>query len=102
MNAYQIGYLFGTLATPFLYMLIIGTIYYLIKKRRIPFRQAVINRWVIIASLVLFFLGLLSRTGLNLKQESSHVYSERVVTEFTAGCVETAKERVDSKIAEQM
>jgi hypothetical protein len=102
MIAYQIGYLIGILAALFLYMLIIGTIYYWIKKRRITFRQAVLNRWVITLSLVLCLLGLIGRTSSHLKKESSHVYPEREVREFTAGCADSAKVKLDSKVAEKI
>jgi hypothetical protein len=100
MTAYQIGYLLGTLVVPFLSILIIGTIYYWIKKRSIPFRQAILNRWVITSSLILFLLGLVGRTSSYLQQESSHVYPEKEVSGFIAGCVDSAKAKLDSKVAE--
>ena len=54
---YAAGYLIGTLFVLPLYLFIIGGIYYLIRRRRIPFRRAVFNGWVIALSLILFLLG---------------------------------------------
>ncbi|WP_103670138.1 hypothetical protein [Pseudanabaena sp. BC1403] len=102
MTAYQIGYLVGTLITPLILMLIIGTIYYLIKGRVIPYRKAIFSRWVIISSLILFLLSFAGRLSSNLKQESSHVYPEREVKEFTEGCISSAKAKIDIKIAENI
>ena len=100
--SYQIGYLLGTLLTPILFMLLIGTIYFFIKKGAVSFRQAVLNRWVITASIVLFVLGLVGRTHSNLQQDASHVYPDREVKGFTEGCVEKAKARLDSAVAEKI
>ncbi|ELS32134.1 MULTISPECIES: hypothetical protein [Pseudanabaena] len=100
MTPYQIGYLVGTLVTPLILMLVIGTIYYWIKGGRIPYRQAILSRWVIVASLILFLLGLFGRASSYLQQESSHVYPERDIKAFTEGCVGSAKKKLDIKAAE--
>lgn len=102
MTSYQLGYLLGTLATPFFYMFVIGGIYYLIKKRRIPFRQALSNRWVIASSLILFFLNLVSSAGSYLQQEASHDYPKETIRNFTAGCVDRVKARGDNAFAQQV
>jgi hypothetical protein len=102
MTAEQIGYLIGILISPLLYMLIIGTIYYLIKQRRIPFRQAVLNRWVIASSLILFLLGLIGRSTSNLQQESSHIYPDSSVKAFTESCVDSAKAKLTITVAEKV
>ena len=102
MTAYQIGYLCGILITPFVYILVIGTIYYLIKKRRIPFRQAVFNRPVIASSLILFLVSLGSSANSSLQQESSHVYPDIAVKSFTANCVDSAKAKINSVVAEKI
>ncbi|MDX2213081.1 MAG: hypothetical protein SFY66_07305 [Oculatellaceae cyanobacterium bins.114] len=101
MTAYQIGYITGKLLAPVLYMLIIGTIYYFIKGRRIPFRQAVLNKWVIAASLVLFLLGLVG-SGLNTQQDASHVYPEQEIKGFMSGCVDSAKTSTDVAVADKL
>jgi hypothetical protein len=102
MPAHQIGYLVGTLVTPLILMLIIGTIYYLVKGRVIPYRKAIFNRWVIISSLILFLLGFAGRTSSYLNQEASHVYPENDVKAFTEGCISAAKGKVDIKVAEKV
>lgn len=61
---YQLGYWLGTILTPFIFMLVIGGSYYLIKRltgSSITFNQAVFNRWVIGSSIILTLLGLLGR-----------------------------------------
>lgn len=102
MTAYQIGYLVGNLLTPLILMLIIGTIYYFIKGRSIPYSKAVFSRWVIISSLILFLLSFAGRLSSNLKQDASHVYPEREVKQFTEGCISTAKAKIDLKVAENL
>jgi hypothetical protein len=102
MTAYQIGYLFGTLVIPLLYMLVIGTIYYWIKRRSITFRQAILNRWIIASSVILFLLGLFGRTHSYLQQESSYVYPEREVSSFTTSCVDSAKAKTDIQVAQKI
>lgn len=102
MTAYQIGYVLGTLITPLLLMLFIGTIYYLIKGRRIPYQKAIFTRWVIISSLVIFLLGLVGRTSANIQNDSSHVYPKENVKVFTEACINSAKTNVDIKVAENL
>jgi hypothetical protein len=102
MTPYQIGYLVGTLITPLILILVIGTIYYIIKGGSIPYRKAIFSRWVIVSGLVLFLLGFAGRTSSYLQQEASHVYPERDVKAFTEGCVSTAKAKVDIKLAENL
>jgi hypothetical protein len=101
MTADQLGYLFGYFLSPLLYMLIIGTIYYWSQRGSITFRQAILNRRVITLSLILFLLGLYGRTSTYLQQESSHVYPEEAVRKFTTACVDTAKAKLDIKVAEK-
>jgi len=102
MTAYQIGYLVGTLISPLFLLLIVGTIYYFIKGRRIPYRKAIFNRWIIVSSLALFLVSIVGRASLYLQQESSHVYPERDVKAFTQGFVSSAKTKIDIKIAENL
>jgi hypothetical protein len=102
MTAFQLGYLVGTLVTPLFVMFVMGTIYYLIKKRRISFRQALLNRWIITASLGLFLLGLVGRATSSRQPDASHVYARREVTEFTRGCVESATVKLDKAKAEKI
>lgn len=63
-SGYKIGYVLSMILTPFIFMLIIGGSYYLIKRStqsRITFGQAMLNGWVISSSIILTLLGLLGR-----------------------------------------
>jgi hypothetical protein len=103
MDTRAIGYLVGMFACfPILLVLIIGSIYYWIKGRSIPFRQAVLNWRVILLSAILFLMSLASRVGSYVQQESSHVYPEREVKGFTTSCVESAGSGPGSAIAERV
>lgn len=102
MGSYQIGRILGTLLSPFLMMLIIGTIYYFIKGRRIPFRQAVFNRWVVVVSVIWVLISLFGRSFSATEQDASHVYPQSDVRSFTTSCVDSAKERVASAVAERV
>ena len=107
MTSYQLGYLVGrTLGSLFLFMLIIGGIYYSLKRHSIPFRQAVLRWWVITASLglsvIVLLISLLSSAGAALQQESSHVYPEDAVSGFTESCVGSSKARLGSATAEHV
>ncbi|NMF58571.1 hypothetical protein [Pseudanabaena yagii] len=103
MTPYKIGYLVGTLISPLLLMLIIGTIYYFIKGRSIPYWKAVFSRWVIISSLILALISFVGRFSSDMQQDASHVYPERDVKAFTEGCLSGAKgKKVDIKVAEKL
>jgi hypothetical protein len=107
MTPYQLGYLVGrTLGSLFLFMLIIGGIYYSLKRHSIPFRQAVLRWWVITASLglsvIVLLISLLSSVGTSLQQESSHVYPEDAVSGFTESCIDSSKARLGSATAEHL
>lgn len=91
MIGYQIGHLFGTLMGVFFYMLIIGSIYYWLQGRRVPFRQAILNRWNMAVSVILFLLVLVSRGASYVHEESSHVYPEPEVSSFITSCSQSAK-----------
>ena len=101
MSAYQLGSLVGTLASFFIFLFIIGGINYLIKGRSIPFRQAVFNRWVIVLSVILFLASLASRIGSIVQQDTSHVYPESEVRDFTTSCVASAGSGLGSALAER-
>jgi len=88
MTAYESGRLVGSF---FSHMLIIGIMYYSIKKRTITLSQAVFNRWVITSSLVWLLLGL-------AQQNSSHVYPESAVRGFEAGCFDSAEATLDGEV----
>jgi len=103
MTPFKIGYLVGTLISPLVLMLIIGTIYYFIKGRSIPYWKAVFSRWVIISSLILVLLSFVGRVSSDLQQEASHVYPAKDVQAFTEGCLSGAKgKKVDIKFAEKL
>ncbi len=102
MTTYQIGYLIGTLISPLFLILIVGTIYYFIKGRSIPYRKAIFNRSIIVSSLALFLVSIVGRASLYLQQESSHVYPEKDINAFTQGCVSSAKAKIDIKIAKNL
>lgn len=103
MTPFKIGQLVGILITPFVLMVIIGTIYYFIKGRKIAYSKAIFSQWVIVSSLILFLLSFVGRVSSDLQQESSHVYPEKDVKAFTEGCLSGAKgKKVDIKVAEKL
>lgn len=96
-----IAYLFGSLLGA---ALLIGTIFYFIKRRTITFRQAIFNPSVIIASLVISFTSQFNNASTELsRQLASHVYPNRAVVEFVQGCKKDLKEsKVDDAIAKKI
>jgi hypothetical protein len=97
MTGYHIGYLFGYfLATTFF----IGTIYYFLEKPRIPYYQAVFNRYIVIASLI---LSPIVYGNSILEEESVNDYNSIIkierIAKLRSSCEESFKTR---KIAAQV
>lgn len=61
--ARALGQIVGTLLFPFLVMLVIGGVYYLIRRPRVTFWGAVFRWWVVLIAAVLFVLGLLGQVA---------------------------------------
>jgi hypothetical protein len=107
MTSYQLGALVGrTLGSFFFFILIIGGIYYSLKRHSIPFRQAILRWWVITVSLgfsvIVLLISLLSSIGTSLQQESSQVYPVDAVSGFTESCIDSSKARLGSATAEHV
>jgi hypothetical protein len=96
MILFSIGYLTGQFL---LWMIVIGSLYYFIKRRRISFLQAIFNRQVFGITFILYFLAVVIGMNLSSQQDSSHVYPEKAVKPFIAGCLDGMKEKIDSKVA---
>ena len=58
-----LGQIVGTLLFPFLVMLVIGGVYYLIRRPRVTFWRAVFRWWVVLIAVVLLVLGLLAQVA---------------------------------------
>jgi hypothetical protein len=58
-----LGQIVGTLLFPFLVMLVIGGVYYLIRCPRVTFCGAVFRWWVVLIAVVLLVLGLLAQVA---------------------------------------
>jgi hypothetical protein len=58
-----LGQIVGTLLFPFLVMLVIGGVYYLIRCPRVTFWGAVFRWWVVLIAVVLLVLGLLAQVA---------------------------------------
>jgi hypothetical protein len=58
-----LGQIVGTLLFPFLVMLVIGGIYYLIRRPRVTFWGAVFRWWVVLIAVVLFVFGILGQVA---------------------------------------
>jgi hypothetical protein len=58
-----LGQIVGTLLFPFLVMLVIGGVYYLIRRPRVTFWGAVFRWWVVLIAVVLLVLGLLAQVA---------------------------------------
>jgi hypothetical protein len=64
--AEAIGYVVGFFFFPVLVMLLIGGIAYLVKRPQLTFRQAILQRWVIITAVVIWLLGICGQLGQRL------------------------------------
>jgi hypothetical protein len=107
MTSYQLGALIGrTLVSFFFFMLIIGGIFYSLKRHSIPFRQAILRWWVITVSLglsvIVLLISLLSSAGTALQQDASHVYPVDAVSGFTESCIDSSKAGLGSARAERV
>jgi hypothetical protein len=103
MAAYDVGRLLGSFVIfPLILLLLIGTIYYFIKQRRISFSKAIFNPIVIGATVLLSLASLVGNVNSSSQQDASHSYPERDVSEFTEGCVESASERLGSEMAQKI
>jgi len=58
-----LGQIVGTLLFPFLVMLVVGGIYYLIRRPRVSFRGAVFRWWVIVIGVAVLVFGLLAQVA---------------------------------------
>lgn len=58
-----LGQIVGTLLFPFLVMLVVGGIYYLIRRPRVSFWGAVFRWWVIVIGVVVLVFGLLAQVA---------------------------------------
>jgi hypothetical protein len=65
-----IGRLVGTLLVPFVVMLVVGGIYYLIRRPRVTFWGAVFRWWVVLIGVIVLLLGLLGQAVNNLSSAS--------------------------------
>jgi len=61
--ARALGQVVGTLLFPFLVMLVVGGLYYLIRRPRVTFWGAVFRWWVVLVAVILFVFGLLSQVS---------------------------------------
>ena len=59
--AEALGQVVGTLLFPFLVMLIVGGVYYLIRRPRVSFWGAVFRWWVVLVAVVVFVFGILGQ-----------------------------------------
>ena len=58
-----LGQIVGTLLFPFLVMLVIGGVYYLIRRPSVTFWGAVFRWWVVLIAVVLLVFGLLGQVA---------------------------------------
>lgn len=58
-----LGQIVGTLLFPFLVMLVVGSVYYLIRRPRVTFWGAVFRWWVIVIGVVVLVFGLLAQVA---------------------------------------
>lgn len=61
--ARALGQVVGTLLFPFFVMLVVGGLYYLIRRPRVTFWGAVFRWWVVLVAVILFVFGLLSQVA---------------------------------------
>ena len=61
--AEALGQIVGTLLFPFFVMLVIGGVYYLIRRPRVTFWGAVFRWWVMLIAVVFLVLGLLGQVA---------------------------------------
>jgi hypothetical protein len=61
--AEALGQIVGTLLFPFFVMLVIGGVYYLIRRPRVTFWGAVFRWWVVLIAVVFLVLGLLGQVA---------------------------------------
>jgi len=61
--AEALGQIVGTLLFPFFVMLVIGGVYYLIRRPRVTFWGAVLRWWVVLIAVVFLVLGLLGQVA---------------------------------------
>lgn len=59
--ARALGQVVGTLLFPFLVMLVVGGLYYLIRRPRVTFWGAVFRWWVVLIAVILLVFGLLGK-----------------------------------------
>ena len=58
-----LGQVVGTLLFPFLVMLVVGGLYYLIRRPRVTFWDAVFRWWVVLVAVILLVFGLLGQVA---------------------------------------
>ena len=58
-----LGQIVGTLLFPFLVMLVVWSVYYLIRRPRVTFWGAVFRWWVIVIGVVVLVFGLLAQVA---------------------------------------
>jgi hypothetical protein len=61
--ARALGQVVGTLLFPFLVMLVVGGLYYLIRRPRVTFWGAVFRWWVVLIAVILFAFGILGQVA---------------------------------------
>jgi hypothetical protein len=61
--AEALGRIVGTLLFPFAVMLVIGGVYYLIRRPRVTFWGAVFRWWVVLIAVILLVMGLLGKVA---------------------------------------
>jgi hypothetical protein len=61
--ARALGQVVGTLLFPFLVMLVVGGLYYLIRRPRVTFWGAVFRWWVVLIAVILLVFGLLGQVA---------------------------------------
>ena len=91
MTAYQLGRVFGVLGSS---LLLVATVFWLFKRRRVSFRDAVLHPGVVLASLALaavnFTVGL---------APADRVFPEGERIGFYNGCIDSAVARMDRAAA---
>lgn len=91
MTAFQLGEVFGALIGP---LLLIGTALYLFKQGSVSYRDALLNRWVIAATLALAFVNFAVRFA-----PPASVFAAGERAGVYTGCIESALARMDRKAA---
>jgi hypothetical protein len=98
MTAYQVGQIFGAFIGA---LVLVSIAYYLIKRRRVPFRSVLSHKGVIVASLMGAVISLTAQGFPSAPNDSGRALSDDEMVSFYAGCVEPSKARLSEAAAKQ-